>query len=71
LIKHAVLDKAPEIDDPIIYSVIVASGLRDLLQNCFKPCAGPYCESDDFKPSCCSEGEGTLPQPTKAPGCGF
>jgi hypothetical protein len=36
------------------YRVQIGSGVRDIYQNCYKPCAGPNCGADSSNASCCN-----------------
>jgi hypothetical protein len=37
-----------------IYRAQVGSGVKDIYQNCFKPCRGPGCEAGPSSASCCN-----------------
>ncbi len=37
-----------------IYRSQVGSGLKDIYQNCFKPCSGPDCTANQTNASCCN-----------------
>ena len=37
-----------------IYRAQVGSGVKDIYQNCFKPCRGPGCEANQSSASCCN-----------------
>lgn len=47
-INHSVLESMQK------YRVQVGSGVRDIYQNCYKPCAGPSCGADSTNSSCCN-----------------
>ncbi len=36
------------------YRAQVGSGVKDIYQNCYKPCAGPSCNANSNEPSCCN-----------------
>ncbi|MFA4941443.1 MAG: Ig-like domain-containing protein [Patescibacteria group bacterium] len=40
--------------DLVKYRAQVGSGVKDNLQNCFKPSSGPSCTADASSPSCCN-----------------
>jgi len=37
-----------------VYRAQVGSGVKDIYQNCFKPCRGPGCEANQNNVSCCN-----------------
>ena len=69
LINHGDFEKAPEKQTALKYSVTVTSGLRDLLQNCFKPCKGPNCANTQA--SCCPDSKTGICKPELKSGCGL
>jgi len=48
IIKHSLLAGSNK------YRAQVGSGIKDIYQNCYKPCAGPSCLADSNLPSCCN-----------------
>jgi hypothetical protein len=69
IIDHGDFEKAPEKKAAFKYNTIVTSGVKDLLQNCFKPCKGPNCLNTQA--SCCPDPKTGACKPTLTAGCGL
>ncbi|MBI5254756.1 TrbC/VirB2 family protein [Candidatus Falkowbacteria bacterium] len=68
-IQHGDFDKAPEKKPTFKYYSIVTNGVRDLLQNCYRPCKGPNCLNTAA--SCCPDPKTGICKPELVAGCGL